>query len=158
MSHYRLKTKYNTEGSYGSVDTKTLYAHHNLSCDIVSFYDEDGDCIISVEDTLENNLLNAINRLYAPFKENMRDYVDEVEPMTKEEREMISNRYKNTTMEIACKFLEWTEENMWSHYENTPEGLKRTDKWYNSHNYEAMEKSLTTEELFRKFLSTDKTT
>ena len=70
MSHYRVKTTFNTEGAYGSTETHTLFAHHNLSCDIVSFYSENGEFIFAVEDTIDNNLLDAINRLYAPFEKN----------------------------------------------------------------------------------------
>ena len=43
MSHYRLKTKYNTEGAYGSTEENEVFAHHNLSCDYVTFYDENGE-------------------------------------------------------------------------------------------------------------------
>lgn len=83
MSHYRLKTKFNTEGAYGSVEEHTVYAHHNLSCDYITFYDEKGDFIMTVPDTLDNNLLDAINRLYAPWKDNK--LVEDVEHMTQEE-------------------------------------------------------------------------
>ena len=70
MSHYRVKTKYNEEGAYGSVDEKVLYAHHNLSCDYVTFFDENGNVIMTVPDTMDNNILDAINRLYMPFKKD----------------------------------------------------------------------------------------
>lgn len=43
MSKNRLKTKYIEEAAWGTTETKTLYAVHNNSCDIVSFYNEDGD-------------------------------------------------------------------------------------------------------------------
>lgn len=68
MSHYRLKTTYNEEGAYGSVDVKNLYAHHNLGCDIISFYDHDGSFLFAVPDTLDGNILEAVNRLYAPWE------------------------------------------------------------------------------------------
>ena len=64
MSHIRVKTTYNTEGSYGSIEQHTLYAHHNLSCDYVTFYDSDGSFIMTVPDTIDGNILDAINRLY----------------------------------------------------------------------------------------------
>jgi len=86
MSHYRLKTKYNTEGAYGSIDEQTVYAHHNLSCDYVTFYDERGDVIMTVPDTIDNNLLDAINRLYAPFKDKGQNFVDGIESMNEEDR------------------------------------------------------------------------
>ena len=84
MSHYRLKTNYNTEGHYGSTENNTLYAHHNLTCDIVTFYDEDGEFIMAVPDTLDGNILEAINKLYAPFDNDK--LVDGVEYMNEEDR------------------------------------------------------------------------
>jgi hypothetical protein len=105
MSHIRIKTKYNTEGSYGSTDTKTLYAHHNLSCDIVSFYDEDGECILSVEDTMENNQLDAINRLYAPYVDkDCTQYSEDIESMTPEERDLCNN-YQNKSYQLLRKLV-----------------------------------------------------
>lgn len=86
MSHYRLKTKYNSEGSYGSIDEKTLYVHHNLSCDYVTFFDENGEVIMTIPDTIDNNLLDAVNRLYKPFT-NGKKFVDNVERMTDEDIE-----------------------------------------------------------------------
>jgi hypothetical protein len=68
MSHIRVKTTYNVMGAYGEVEKHTLYAHINNSCDIVDFYDEDGSRLFSVEDTMKNNLLDAINRLFIPYK------------------------------------------------------------------------------------------
>ncbi len=74
MSHIRVKTKYNVEGAYGSVEEKVLYADHNNSCDVIGFYDEKGEPILFVEDTMDNNLLDAINRLYMPYtKEDKLD-------------------------------------------------------------------------------------
>lgn len=87
MSHYRLKTKYNIEGDYGSTEEKDLFSHHNLSSDYVTFYDENGKFIMSLPDTIDNNLLEAINRLYAPFKNGGSDFVHGVETMNKEDIE-----------------------------------------------------------------------
>ena len=86
MSHYRLKTKYNTEGAYGSTEENEVFAHHNLSCDYVTFYDENGDFIMTVPDTMDNNLLDAINRVYAPFNKDNK-FVEGVETMSKQDRE-----------------------------------------------------------------------
>jgi len=83
MSHYRLKTKYQIEGPYGSREEKTLYAHHNLGCDVVSFYDQDGTFLFCVEDTVENNLFDAISRLFYPWDqdgEGLRPGVDHIKP------------------------------------------------------------------------------
>lgn len=91
MSHYRVKTKYNVEGAYGSVEERTLYAHLNLSCDVTTFYDEDGSYLFSVEDTMDNNLLDAIKRLFAPHKDlRSMDLLDGVEYMTPEECKKLS--------------------------------------------------------------------
>jgi hypothetical protein len=90
MSHYRLKTTYNEMGAYGSLDKKTIYAHHNLSCDIVSFYDEKGNHILSVEDTMDNNILDAINKLYAPWKESQQ-LMKGIEYMEPEEFKLIGH-------------------------------------------------------------------
>lgn len=84
MSHIRVKTKYLVEGSYGAREERTLYAHHNLSCDIVTFYDEDGTYMFHVEDTEKNNLYDAIKRLWAP------EGVEGVEYMTPEESKKCS--------------------------------------------------------------------
>ena len=81
MGHYRLKTKYNTEGDFGAIEENELFAHHNLSCDYVNFYDGEGNFIMSIPDTLDNNLLDAINRLYSPFEnDKLVDGVDYVTP------------------------------------------------------------------------------
>lgn len=67
MSHLKVKTNYNVEGSYGTVESHTVYADHNNSSDYVSFYDEDGTLLLTIPDTIDNNLLDAINRLYSPM-------------------------------------------------------------------------------------------
>ena len=86
MSHYRVKTKYNVEGPYGSVEESTLYAHLNLSCDVTTFFDEDGTYIFSVEDTMDNNIFDAMKRLFSPHKDlRSTNLLDGVEYMTPEE-------------------------------------------------------------------------
>jgi hypothetical protein len=84
MSHCRLKTTYNEMGAYGSVDKKTLYAHHNNSCDIVSFYDENGNFLFCVEDTMDNNLFDAIKRLFYAWEDaranKLMEGVEHMEP------------------------------------------------------------------------------
>jgi len=89
MSHLRVKTKYNTEGSFGSTEEKTLYAHHNLSSDYVTFYDDDGDVIMVVPDTIDNNVLDAINRLYDPYEGNGRKLKQDINQMSSEEMKTI---------------------------------------------------------------------
>jgi len=85
MSHIRVKTKYQVQGAYGSTEKRTLYAHHNNSCDVVTFFDEDGTYLFSVEDTIDNNLMDAINRLYAPHK-NSSELDDNVQYMDADDR------------------------------------------------------------------------
>jgi hypothetical protein len=88
MSHYRLKTTYQEEGDYGSRETKNVYAHHNLGVDYVTFYDDRGEVIMSIPSTIDNNLLDAINRLYSPFTGNfLTDLIEGVEHMTLEEKQ-----------------------------------------------------------------------
>ena len=70
MSRTCYKTTYNETGPYYSTLKKTMYVEHCHSSDTVSFYDEEGRMLLCVEDTVENNMLDAINRLYGPFKKN----------------------------------------------------------------------------------------
>ena len=86
MSHVRVKTEYQIEGAFGSTEKKTLYAHHNNSCDVVTFFDEDGSYLFSVEDTMNNNLLDARNRLFMYSKPN-GELVDGVSYMDNNDRE-----------------------------------------------------------------------
>ena len=55
MSHIRVKTKYYTMGAYGSVDEKVLYADLDNSCDIITYYDENGN--VTQVDKYENGSL-----------------------------------------------------------------------------------------------------
>jgi len=89
MSSYIVKTKFVTQGVYGSEEERTLYAVHNNTCDIISFYDDTGDYLFSVEDTETNNLFDAIERLYMPFNNTKYDIErklkEGVEYVTKQE-------------------------------------------------------------------------
>ena len=71
MSHTRVRTTYSVEGNYGSTETKTLYCHHNHGNDSTVFYDEDGSITEMCFDEWErgNDLWDAMNRLWFPFKE-----------------------------------------------------------------------------------------
>jgi len=60
MSHIKRKIKYSEEGNYGNVDEKYLYCDMNGCNDITTFYYEDGTSIFSFNDTLNNNLVDAI--------------------------------------------------------------------------------------------------
>jgi hypothetical protein len=86
MSHVRVKTEYQIQGAYGSTEKRTLYAHHNNSCDVVTFFDEDGTYLFSVEDTMDNNLMDAINRLYAPHKNTSGELNENVQFMDVDDR------------------------------------------------------------------------
>lgn len=66
MSHYIVKTTYKTEGAWGETEDNTLYALHNNTCDIVSYYDDNGRFIMAVPDTIDTNIVDAINLLYSP--------------------------------------------------------------------------------------------
>jgi len=75
MSHTRVKTTYAVEGPYASTEIVKLYCHHNHSCDIVSFYDENGTVTSMVFSEWEtnNNLWDAMNRLWYPYKDKWGD-------------------------------------------------------------------------------------
>ena len=84
MSRIRVKTDYLVEGNYGTTEKRTLYAEHNNSSDVVNFFDDSGDCIFTVEDTQDNNLCDAIVRLYTPSEingvlKNDIQYMDDVD-------------------------------------------------------------------------------
>lgn len=70
MSHTRVKTTYSVQGGYGSTETKSLYCHHNHSCDNTTFYDEDGSVTSMSFNEWEkgNDLFDAMERLWYPFK------------------------------------------------------------------------------------------
>jgi hypothetical protein len=70
MSHTRVKTTYSEEDTYACTKTKTLYCHHNHSCDHTTFYNEDGSITEMSFGALEtgNDLWDAMERLWFPFK------------------------------------------------------------------------------------------
>ena len=72
MSHTRVKSTYSVEGAYGSTETLELYCDHNHSNDITTFCDVDGDREIMVfgEHENGNDLWDAMNRLWFPYKDN----------------------------------------------------------------------------------------
>jgi hypothetical protein len=84
MSHTRVKIKYEEEGAYGSTEEHTLYCWLNHSCDVVSFYDEKGECILSFGDDSRFNIFKAMNALLRPFKNNT-ELEDGIEFMSREE-------------------------------------------------------------------------
>lgn len=63
MSHTRVKVKYEEEGPYASTTEETLYCHHNHTCDVVTFYDGDGNHLLSINEFSSNNLWTAIEKL-----------------------------------------------------------------------------------------------
>ena len=79
MSHLRVKTEYSLEGSYGSTEKTTLYAWHNNSCDVTSFYDSGGEFLFATHLwDFGNDLMDAILRLNSPQERN-GDLADKVE-------------------------------------------------------------------------------
>lgn len=86
MSHTKVKTTYDIEGPYGSTEKRTLYCHHNHSCDTIVFYDEDGSVTSMAfgEWSQDNDLWDAMNRLWFPFKDEWNgELKDGVEYYTK---------------------------------------------------------------------------
>lgn len=71
MSHLRVKTTYEVMGIYGCTDIETLYCHHNMSCDCVTFYNSKGEVqdMVFMEWSNGNDLWDAMNRLWFPFKD-----------------------------------------------------------------------------------------
>lgn len=90
MSHLRLKTKYYVEGAYGTTEERILYAHHNLTSDYVTYYDEDGEYLFTIPNTISCNMLDAINLLYNPTTLN-GEYVDGIEIMNSDECKKCKN-------------------------------------------------------------------
>jgi len=88
MSKDRLKTTYKTEGPYGTEEEHTLFVTHNYSTDYVTFYDSNGEWLLAVPDTIDNNVLDAINKLY---NHNGIDLAEGVEQMTKEDIDKCRN-------------------------------------------------------------------
>lgn len=86
MSHNRIKTTYVITGNYGVEEEHTLYADYNNSCDVATFYDSDGTRLFSIEDTVNNNLGDAIIRL---INSNMLDNKEKalVQTMSAEDRQ-----------------------------------------------------------------------
>jgi len=94
MAHQYFKTKYKEEVPCGAScieEEHTIYVHHNESCDIVSFLDENGDYILSYQDTVHNNIFDAMNRLSFPYqKEWFGELLDGVEYLTEEDRKILN--------------------------------------------------------------------
>lgn len=77
MGRIILKTEYLELGPYASLEKRTMYAAHNSASDTVSFYDQEGNCFLSVDDTMDNNAISAINRLYN-FGDKKTDGIEQV--------------------------------------------------------------------------------
>jgi len=91
MSHTFVKAKYMELGAYGSEEWHTLYCHHNHSCDIVSFYNEKGECILSFGDTEHPNIFEVMDKLNFPFKDAWNgELLDGVQYLNEEDREIIN--------------------------------------------------------------------
>lgn len=83
MSNNYYKTKYNVEGAYGIYEEKTLYCWQANTSGTTLFYDENFQCILCFGEE-QNNIFDAMNKLYAPD-----DNDKTVECMSKEEIEKI---------------------------------------------------------------------
>lgn len=71
MGHTRVKTTYSVQGVFASTEVVELYCHHNHSSDFTTFYWDDGTAVNMVFQSWEsgNDLWDAMNRLWFPFKE-----------------------------------------------------------------------------------------
>jgi hypothetical protein len=71
MSHTKVKTTYEEQGSYGSTEKRELYCHHNHSCDHMTFYTEDGEVALMSfgEWSSGKDLWDAMITLAFPFKD-----------------------------------------------------------------------------------------
>jgi hypothetical protein len=96
MAHQWFKTKYKEYAYYGAgcyEEEHTLYVHINESCDITSFYNEKGECVLSYEDTLDNNIFDAMNKLVFPYKKGwFGELLDDVENLDDKDRELFKNK------------------------------------------------------------------
>ncbi len=86
MSSVRIKTKYVTEDSYGNNVEHTIYAMHNNTVDVVTIFDEDGEPIMWIQDTVNNNILDAINRLFANYRDTDGNLVPGIQNMDDTDR------------------------------------------------------------------------
>lgn len=68
MAKTRVKTTYECIGPYGSTETHTVHCEHNLSTDIVTFYDDNGEVFLVIDESTSNNLWKALCRLIYPYK------------------------------------------------------------------------------------------
>ena len=70
MSHTRVKGSYSVEIGWGNTESKTVYCHHNHTCDCVTFYDEEGNIMnMSFCETGQRDLWDLILDLMSPFKD-----------------------------------------------------------------------------------------
>lgn len=82
MSHTRVKTTYGVQGDFGSTEEVELYCNHNHSCDTITFYWNNGEVVNMFFEEWDtgNDLWDAMNRLYYPFKdkwgEELKDRVE----------------------------------------------------------------------------------
>lgn len=90
MSHSKIKTTYCSEGAYGVTETNTLYCDHNNTSDFVTFYDESGYRLFTVCDTIDNNLMEAIIRLYGSHDPKNNPHNIPIEYMNEDDRKKCS--------------------------------------------------------------------
>jgi hypothetical protein len=64
-----VKTTYEQAGSYGGTEVRTLYCHHNHGCDIVDFYEENGEIADMVFESwsIGKDKWDAMKKLWSPF-------------------------------------------------------------------------------------------
>lgn len=80
MSHIRIKTTFKQPSdAWGSSEEITMYCHHNLSTDFVTFHYEDGSLVeMSFQDwSPGNDKWDAVERLNFPFKDEWNSELKE---------------------------------------------------------------------------------
>ena len=78
MSSRYTKIKYKEEGTYGSIEEKWLYCADIGCSDITTFYDEDGTHILSINNTLDNNMFVKMIEIYQNWNPDNNPNVERV--------------------------------------------------------------------------------
>lgn len=91
MGQTRLKTTYNEISLYGATEQKTIYLRYNSSCDIVTILDENGCNVFSFDDTMDNNMFDAIQKLLQSYCNN--DLLPDVFCIDESDRRILDESY-----------------------------------------------------------------
>jgi hypothetical protein len=91
MSHNRYKIKFERPGSYGSTDTEYMYVDNNVGADCITFYDNYGDVMFSIEEWGKKDMRNQLLILLTHF--HAEDH-EELEYWNTEDSKKIEDRNK----------------------------------------------------------------